>query len=87
MTISDLIHPVWIAKYNLAGRQGQIITLPARELLTHKRFDLFAKLWYIRHRKDRPALAKRVYCESLRSIVPHGKEWGKELVFNAYQGI
>lgn len=84
MTISDLIHPVWIAKYNLAGRQGQIITLPARELLTHKRFDLFAKLWYIRHRKDRPALAKRVYCESLRSIVPHGKEWGKEKEKNSF---
>ena len=84
MNIYERIHPVWIAKHHLKDHQGKVITLPARELLTHNRFDVFAKLWYIRHRNDKPTLAKRVYLESLRSLVPHGKEWGKEKEKNSF---
>ena len=52
--------------------------MPARKLLTPGRFDLFAKLFYVRNRKVRPSLARRVYYENLRALVPLGKEWGKE---------
>ena len=85
MTLDKLIHPVWIKMYGLDQLEGEVISLPARQLLTPKRFDLFAKLFYIRHRKDRPCLARRVYLESLRSIIPSGKEFGKEEEKNSFK--
>ena len=74
----DLIHPRWIKKYNLSDKAFEVVSLPARKLLTPGRFDLFAKLFYVRNRKVRPSLARRVYYENLRALVPLGKEWGKE---------
>lgn len=58
--------------------------MPAAELLTPLRFDLFAKIYYIRNRKVRRRLAKRVYYESLRALVPLGKEWGQEKEKNSF---
>lgn len=76
--VFDLIHSSWIEKYDLRNHEYEIISLPATELLSCGRFDLFAKLFYIRNRGTRPLLAKRVYLESLHVMVPFGKEWGKE---------
>lgn len=76
--VFDLIHSSWIEKYDLRNHEYEIISLPATELLSCGRFDLFAKLFYIRNRGTRPSLAKRVYLESLHVMVPFGKEWGKE---------
>lgn len=76
--VFDLIHSSWIEKYDLRNHEYEIISLPATELLSCGRFDLFAKLFYIRNRGTRPSLAKRVYLESLHVLVPFGKEWGKE---------
>ena len=76
--VFDLIHPVWIEKHDLRNHEYEIISLPATELLSCGRFDLFAKLFYVRNRETRPSLAKRVYLESLHVMVPFGKEWGKE---------
>ncbi|MBR1927572.1 MAG: hypothetical protein IJ840_07500 [Bacteroidales bacterium] len=74
----DLIHPRWVERYHLRGRESEVISLGAAELLSARRFDLFAKLFYVRNRKTRPLLARRVYYENLRVLVPSGKEWGKE---------
>lgn len=76
--VFDLIHPVWIEKHGLRNHEYEIISLPATELLSCGRFDIFAKLFYVRNRETRPLLAKRVYLESLHVMVPLGKEWGKE---------
>ncbi len=74
----DLIQPHWVEKYHLRDHEYEVFSLPAAELLSPLRFDLFAKLYYIRNRKVRPRLARRVYYESLRALVPLGKEWGQE---------
>ena len=71
-----MIEPYFIKTYHLDGMNHEIMSLPARDLLS--RFDLFSKLFYVRNRKRRPHLARRVYLESLRAFVPFGKEWGKE---------
>ena len=76
--VLSLIHPYWIDRYSLDKAKGEVLTIPAEELLLPGRFDLFAKLFYIRHREDMPSLARRVYLENLRSFVPSGKEYGKE---------
>ena len=55
-----------------------MLTVPARTLLLPWRFELFARIYYIGHRNDRRHLARRVYFESLRSLVPSGKEYGRE---------
>lgn len=74
----DLIQSHWVEKYHLRDHEYEVFSLPAAELLTPLRFDLFAKLYYIRNRKVRPRLARRVYYESLRALVPLGKEWGQK---------
>ncbi len=76
--VLSLIHPAWIKKHQLDKHVGEVLSLPAKDLLSPRRFDLFSKLYYIQNRDSRPYLAKRVYYESLRSIIPYGKEWGKE---------
>ena len=74
----DRIHPHWVEEYHLRDQAYERLSLPASRLLSPARFDLFAKLFYIRNRKRRPRLALRVYLESLRALVPFGKEWGAE---------
>ncbi len=81
----DLISSYWIRKYHLRDHGFEIVSLPATELLGSGRFDLFAKLYYIRNRNTKPHLAKRVYFESLRVFVPLGKEWGKEDEKNSFE--
>ncbi len=74
----SLIHPFWIRKYGLDNIHGEVKKVPAETLMSPTRFDLFAKYYYIRNRKTSPIKAKRVYYESLRCLVPFGKEYGKE---------
>ena len=74
----DLIHPYWIEKYHLDSLEGEVKTVPARSLLGPWRFGFFSKMVYIRYRKTRPCLARRVYYESLRCTTPFMKEPGKE---------
>ena len=72
------IHPYWIRKYGLDRKDGVVMTLPARAVMHPLRFDLFAKVFYVRFHKEKPLLAKRVYLENIRCLVPTGKEYGKE---------
>ncbi|MBR5175503.1 MAG: hypothetical protein IKW89_06190 [Bacteroidales bacterium] len=80
----DLIQPHWVEEYHLRDYEYEVLSLPAAELLTPLRFDLFAKLYYIRNRKVRPRLARKVYYENIRALVPLGKEWGQEQVKSSF---
>lgn len=73
-----MIHPRWFDYYNLKWDDYEVFTIPARTLLLPWRFEIFARLYYIGHRDDRHHLARKVYLDSLRSLVPSGKEYGKE---------
>lgn len=74
----NLLQPHTVALYRLKMQLGVVETLPARELLSPARFDLFAKLYYLRHREKQPDLAKRVYIEHIRCFNPDGKEPGRD---------
>ena len=74
----NLLQPHTVALYGLEMQLGVVETLPARELLSPARFDLFAKLYYLRHREKQPDLAKRVYIEHIRCFNPDGKEPGRD---------
>lgn len=74
----SLIHPTWIKKHCLDKLHGVVKKVPAAILMLPTRFDLFSKYYYIRYCKSSPVKAKRVYYESLRCLVPFGKEFGKE---------
>ena len=78
----SLVHPYFIGEYHLDKMNYEVMSLPARDLLN--RFDIFSKLFYIRNRKRRPQLARRVYIECLRAFVPFGKEWGQEKEKNSF---
>lgn len=80
----SLIHPTWIKKHGLDKLHGEVKRVPAAILMLPTRFDLFAKYYYIRTRKTSPVKAKRVYYESLRCLVPFGKEHGKEEEKNTF---
>ncbi len=74
----SLIQSSWVEKYGLDKLHGEVKKVPAAILMRPTRFDLFAKYYYIHNRKTSPFRAKRVYYESLRCLVPFGKEFGKE---------
>ncbi|MCR4860387.1 MAG: hypothetical protein K5910_06970, partial [Bacteroidales bacterium] len=62
----------------MESHDGKVVTAPAVRFLNPLRFDVFAKLFYIRYREQQPRLAAQVYLKNIRCIVPTGKEWGKE---------
>lgn len=51
---------------------GKVIESNARTLLASGRFDIFSNLFYIRNRRVRPRLARRVYREGFRAFVHNG---------------
>ena len=64
--------------YNLNNQSYQIETVKARTLLSPYRFDLYAKLYYIKHRKERPEKALEVYNQHIKTFNPDWKEPGRE---------
>ena len=63
--------------YQLDVKSFEVKTIPARELLAVTRFDLFAKIFYIKYRKSNPALAQQVYVEHIKAFNPDLKEPGR----------
>lgn len=55
-----------------------ILKIKARELLNYKRFDLFAKLYYIHNRHNNFEDAKNVYVQHIISFNPDLKEPGRD---------
>ena len=78
----SLLHSYFVGTHRLDEMNYEVVSLSARDLL--RRFDLFSKLFYIRNRKEHPRLARRVYLENLRALVPFGVEWGKENEKNSF---
>ena len=60
------------------GSYYSIENVNARTLLTGKRFDLFAKLYYLTHYKENKEHALCVYIEHIKAFNPDGKEPGRD---------
>lgn len=78
MDIYNLLQQHTIDIYQLREKNYQIETVPARSLLHISRFDLYAKLFYIRNRNNKATLAEKVYIEHIKAFNPDGKEPGRE---------
>lgn len=64
--------------YHLDDKNFNIRTIKARELLIGERFDIFAKLFYIRYKETNKAKALEVYTKHIKAFNPDGKEPGRE---------
>lgn len=64
--------------YDLSNQSYQIETIKARTLLSPYRFDLYAKLYYIKHRDENKEKALEVYYQHIKAFNPDWKEPGRE---------
>lgn len=64
--------------YGLKDVECQLKKVRARDLLLPERFDLFAKLYYLRHVSDCPEQAQTVYATHIITFNPDGKEPGRD---------
>ena len=74
----SLLQEHTIEIYQLKNRECRIEQVPARSLLCPKRFDLFAKLYYIDNLASNPSAAMEVYSDHIRTFNPDGREPGRE---------
>lgn len=77
-TIIQRLQPHTVSIYHLTDDVVEEQVVDARSLLNPTRFDLFAKLYYIRNRKENPTEAERIYKEHIRAFNPDLKEPGRE---------
>ena len=77
-SLLDLLQHHTVNLYQLANRTCEVSCVMARTLLLPCRFDLFAKLYYIRHRNDDPSQALKVYTAHIKAFNPDGKEPGRD---------
>ncbi len=77
MDIFSLLQLHTIALYDLRNKQYEIKQIPARSLLNVKRFDLFAKLYYIRYSSIDKEKALRIYKEHIKAFNPDLNEPGR----------
>lgn len=75
--ILEKLQPHTIKIYRLDNKKFQIKTVKAKSLLTSKRFDLFAKLYYIANRNNNSDKAIEVYAEHIKTFNPDLKEPGR----------
>lgn len=75
--ILPLIQEHTRAIYDLENKSFNVKKINARHLLTITRFDLFAKLYYIKYRQSKPEQAKKVYCEHIKVFNPDLREPGR----------
>ncbi len=74
----SLLQPHTVTLYNLKEKSYTIERVKARYLLSPLRFDLFAKLYYAKHRHDDSTQAYRVYMEHIKAFNPDGREPGRD---------
>lgn len=78
-TLTDLLQDYTVQTYSLSGKPFLVEhNVDARSLLCEQRFDLFAKLFYIRYRTDRAMhhIARWVYLSHIFCFNPDGIEPG-----------
>lgn len=63
--------------YQLKNKQFEVINVPAQSLLDPSRFDLFAKLAYVRLRNENRAQAEYIYDAHIKAFNPDLKEPGR----------
>ena len=74
----SLIQKHTIDIYNLTQKRYRIEKVKARDLLSVYRFDLFAKLYYIRNRYKDEKQALKVYIQHIMAFNPDMKEPGRK---------
>lgn len=73
----NLLQQHTITIYDLEQHSFVKKRMNARELLSADRFDLYAKLFYIKNRVPDTAMARHVYAEHILAFNPDGKEPGR----------
>lgn len=76
MSVIERIQKHTVKIYGLNDRMVSEEKIAARRLLHPSRFDLFAKLYYIRNRQRNPELAVKVYKEHIKAFNPDLTEPG-----------
>lgn len=74
----NLLQKHTVDLYDLKNKEFEFQKIPAQNLITVSRFDLFAKLAYIEHRSSKPSYAKKLYIEHIKVFNPDLKEPGRE---------
>jgi hypothetical protein len=76
--MDNLLQQHTIDLYDLKNKQFEILELPARELVFLSRFDLFAKMAYIKYQSTDPEYARKIYGEHITAFNPDLKEPGRD---------
>lgn len=74
----SLLQSYTVKLYNLEQKEYEVQDVLARSLLVGQRFDLFAKLYYIRNRQTNKIMACEVYKQHIKAFNPDLKEPGRE---------
>ena len=74
----NLLQKHTVEIYQLKDKECYVHSVPARSLLKPQRFDLFAKLYYIRNVSTDRDIALRVYAEHIKAFNPDGREPGRD---------
>jgi len=74
----ELLQKHTVDLYDLKNKEFEFQKISAQELITVSRFDLFAKMTYIKHRSSNPDYAKKIYAEHIKAFNPNLKEPGRE---------
>lgn len=74
----ELLQKHTVDLYNLTQRDFEIKNVSAKSLVTMNRFDLFAKMAYIKYRRSNIDYAKSIYIEHIKAFNPDLKEPGRE---------
>ena len=74
----NLLQKHTIEIYQLENHECRTLRVPARTLLKPQRFDLFAKLYYIRNASVNKDDALRVYTDHIKAFNPDGREPGRD---------
>lgn len=78
MDIVSRLQPHTVQIYHLENGSVEERVMTARQLLSPSRFDLFAKLYYIRNREHNKEEALKVYKEHIKAFNPDLKEPGRD---------
>src|SRR5690554_4995810 len=74
----SLVQQHTVDLYQLKEKTYEKLEVPAKSLITVNRFDLFAKMLYIKYRESNPALALDIYKSHIKAFNPDLKEPGRE---------
>ena len=74
----NLLQPHTVKIYNLENKNCKVEKVNARSLLNPLRFDLYAKLFFIRLMSDNFSLANKVYVDHIKVFNPDLKEPGRD---------